>query len=49
MEQTASDERRAVFDGYTRTVDRLETHVTTLDAGKAPHATHQGPKPGGSR
>jgi len=43
VEKTASGERRAVFDGFTSTVDRLETHVTTLDAGKAPHAAHKHP------
>ena len=40
VEKTASGERRAVFDGYTTTVDRLETHVTTLNPGTAPHAAH---------
>jgi len=43
VEKTASGQRRAVFDGYTSTVDRLETHVTTLDVGKAPHAAHKHP------
>jgi XRE family transcriptional regulator, regulator of sulfur utilization len=43
VEQTASGQRRAVFDGYTTTVDRLETHVTTLTPGKAPHAAHKHP------
>ena len=43
VEKTATGERRAVFDGYTTTVDRLETHVTTLDVGKAPHAAHKHP------
>jgi quercetin dioxygenase-like cupin family protein len=43
VEQTASGQRRAVFDGYTTTVDRLETHVTTLNPGKAPHAAHKHP------
>jgi quercetin dioxygenase-like cupin family protein len=32
-----------VFDGFTSTVDRLETHVTSLDAGKASHAAHKHP------
>jgi quercetin dioxygenase-like cupin family protein len=43
VEKTASGERRAVFDGYTTTVDRLETHVTTLNPGTAPHAAHRHP------
>ena len=38
-----SGERRAVFDAFTATVDRLETHVTTLEAGKASHAAHKHP------
>jgi quercetin dioxygenase-like cupin family protein len=43
VEQTASGERRAVFDGATATVDRLETHVTTVNAGTASHAAHRHP------
>ena len=43
VEKTASGERRAVFDSATTTVDRLETHVTTLNAGAAPHAAHRHP------
>lgn len=43
VEKTANGERRAVFDSYTTTVDRLETHVTTLDGGKASHAAHKHP------
>ena len=43
VEKTASGERRAVFDSATATVDRLETHVTTLDEGAAPHAAHRHP------
>lgn len=43
VEQTATGQRRAVFDSYTTTVDRLETHVTTLNPGKAPHAAHKHP------
>ena len=43
VEKTASGERRAVFDAPTATVDRLETHVTTIDAGKASHAAHKHP------
>jgi quercetin dioxygenase-like cupin family protein len=43
VEKTASGERRAVFDAATATVDRLETHVTTLAAGAAAHAAHRHP------
>ena len=43
VEKTASGERRAVFDAVTRTVDRLETHVTTVNAGSASHAAHRHP------
>ena len=43
VEKTASGERRAIFDSATATVDRLETHVTTIDAGKASHAAHKHP------
>ena len=43
VEKTASGERRAVFDGVTATTDRLETHVTTIDVGKASHAAHRNP------
>jgi quercetin dioxygenase-like cupin family protein len=43
VEKTASGERRAVFDSGTATVDRLETHITTLNAGSAPHAAHRHP------
>ncbi len=43
VEKTANGERRAIFDATTATVDRLETHVTTIDAGKASHAAHRHP------
>ena len=43
VEKTANGERRAVFDSATATVDRLETHVTTVDVGKASHAAHRHP------
>lgn len=43
VEKTAVGERRAVFDATTATVDRLETHITTLDKGQAPHAAHRHP------
>jgi mannose-6-phosphate isomerase-like protein (cupin superfamily) len=41
VEKTANGERRAIFDSATATVDRLESHVTSLDVGKASHAAHQ--------
>ena|ERR1041384_1694708 len=43
VEKTASGERRAVFDSVTATTDRLETHVTTVNAGTASHAAHRHP------
>jgi quercetin dioxygenase-like cupin family protein len=43
VEKTANGERRAVFDSETATVDRLETHVTNIDVGKASHAAHRHP------
>src|SRR5690349_1577584 len=43
VETTASGERRAVFDGVTATVDRLENHVTSIGVGKASHAAHRHP------
>ena len=43
VEKTASGERRAVFDSVTATVDRLETHVSSLNAGLASHAAHRHP------
>ena len=43
VEKTASGERRAIFDSVTATVDRLETHITTINPGAAPHAAHRHP------
>jgi mannose-6-phosphate isomerase-like protein (cupin superfamily) len=43
VEKTASGERRAIFDAGTSTVDRLETHITTINAGTAAHAAHRHP------
>ncbi len=43
VEKTASGERRTIFDSITATVDRLESHVTTLNAGSASHAAHRHP------
>jgi quercetin dioxygenase-like cupin family protein len=35
--------RREVFDSATATLDRLECHVTTVNAGEAPHDPHRHP------
>ena len=43
VEKTAVGQRRAIFDSVTATVDRLESHVTTLLAGNASHAAHRHP------
>ena len=43
VEKTPSGERRAVFDAVTATVDRLETHITTIKEGSASHAAHRHP------
>jgi XRE family transcriptional regulator, regulator of sulfur utilization len=43
VEKTTSGERRAVFDSVTATVDRLETHITTIKEGSASHAAHRHP------
>jgi quercetin dioxygenase-like cupin family protein len=43
VEKTGNGERRAIFDAVTATVDRLESHITTIDAGKASHAAHRHP------
>jgi mannose-6-phosphate isomerase-like protein (cupin superfamily) len=44
VEKTAVGERRNVFDAPTLTVDRLESHITTINPGEAPHAPHQHPE-----
>lgn len=41
--KTATGERRAIVDKATPTMARFESHVTTLEEGKAPHAPHQHP------
>ena len=43
VEKTASGERRAIFDSVTSTVDRLETHITSIGVGQASHAAHRHP------
>jgi quercetin dioxygenase-like cupin family protein len=41
VEQTQVGQRRAVFDAPSATLDRVECHVTTINAGEAPHAPHK--------
>jgi XRE family transcriptional regulator, regulator of sulfur utilization len=41
VEQRPTGERRQVFDAPTATLDRFESHVTTLNPGEAPHAAHR--------
>ena len=43
VETKPTGERRQVFDAPTATLDRLESHVTTLNPGEAPHGSHQHP------
>jgi len=40
---TKSGERRDILDSPTPTLARLESHVTTLRPGEAPHASHAHP------
>jgi mannose-6-phosphate isomerase-like protein (cupin superfamily) len=40
-EATAVGERRAVFDAPSATLARIECHVTTINAGQAPHPPHK--------
>jgi len=40
---TKIGERRDVFDGPTRTLTNLESHITTLNPGESPHAPHRHP------
>jgi XRE family transcriptional regulator, regulator of sulfur utilization len=44
VEVKPTGERRQVFDAPTATLDRLESHITTLNPGEAPHAAHQHPE-----
>lgn len=44
VEPTKTGERRGVFDAPTATLDRFECHITTLNAGEAPHAAHKHPE-----
>lgn len=41
--KTPTGERRAIVDRPTSTMKRFESHVTTLDPGKTPHAPHRHP------
>jgi mannose-6-phosphate isomerase-like protein (cupin superfamily) len=41
---TATGERRQVFDAPTVTLDRFESHVTSLNPGEVPHAAHKHPE-----
>jgi XRE family transcriptional regulator, regulator of sulfur utilization len=41
VESKPTGERRQVFDAPTATLDRFESHVTTLNPGEAPHAAHK--------
>jgi XRE family transcriptional regulator, regulator of sulfur utilization len=44
VESKPTGERRQVFDSPTATLDRFESHITTLNPGEAPHAAHQHPE-----
>lgn len=41
---TKQGERRGVFDASTATLARLECHITSLNPGEAPHASHRHPE-----
>jgi quercetin dioxygenase-like cupin family protein len=43
-EASKTGERREVFDAPTATLDRLASHVTTLNPGQAPHPAHKHPE-----
>ena len=40
-ETTKAGERRAVFDAPTATLERFESHITTLNPGQALHPAHK--------
>jgi quercetin dioxygenase-like cupin family protein len=44
VETTKTGSRRACLDARTATLDRLESHVTTLDPGQSPHPPHKHPE-----
>ena len=41
--KTANGERRSIVDKPTRTIANFESHVTTLEGGRVPHAPHRHP------
>lgn len=43
VKPTKVGEGRAVLNGSTVTLKNLETHITTINAGEAPHAAHRHP------
>jgi quercetin dioxygenase-like cupin family protein len=43
-EASKTGERREVFDAPTATLERLASHVTTLNPGQAPHPAHKHPE-----
>ena len=44
VEPTKVGERRSVCDAPTVTLDRFESHITTINPGEVPHAPHQHPE-----
>ncbi|MCM3870608.1 MAG: cupin domain-containing protein [Pyrinomonadaceae bacterium] len=44
VKQTKTGARRDFFDSPTATLDRFESHVTTINAGETPHPPHQHPE-----
>ena len=41
--RTPNGERRSIVDGPTKTMAKFESHVTTLEGGRVPHAPHRHP------
>ena len=41
--KTANGERRSIVDRPTATMANFESHVTTLEGGRVPHAPHRHP------
>ena len=44
VSSTKVGERRSVFDAPTVTLERFESHITTINPGEAPHAPHRHPE-----
>lgn len=44
VSSTKVGERRSVFDAPTVTLERFESHITTINSGETPHAPHQHPE-----